>query len=158
MRTESPPNISLNTRARRRARITPDLKNVLEVEYQKNSNPKKVDKIRIAKELSMSTNSVHFWFQNRRAEESKKKKKLQDIDYNKQQQQNRHQYHHQQQQPIPFSKTQTQLPSIATMLGYNSNLYLPNEISMVDFYFHHHHYGIGPCFMKWQSSSNIHYD
>lgn len=61
MRTKSPPNITLTTIARRRARITPGLKTILEIEYQKNRNPKKAEKIRIAKELSMSTNSVHFW-------------------------------------------------------------------------------------------------
>ncbi|CAO3652807.1 unnamed protein product [Cunninghamella echinulata] len=149
MRTQSPPNIQLNTIARRRARITPELKKKLEYEYQKNSNPKKQDKIRIAKDLSMTSNSVHFWFQNRRAEESRNKSQVKlnhptssndhDHDYDQsttsdhstlqqqqeqnQQQQQQHQHQHQQQ---TFSKKiQCQLPPITAILSNSdSNIFI----------------------------------
>ncbi|KAI9300285.1 hypothetical protein BJ944DRAFT_244342 [Cunninghamella echinulata] len=144
MRTQSPPNIQLNTIARRRARISPELKRKLEDEYQKNSNPKKRDKIRIAKDLCMSSNSVHFWFQNRRAEESRNKSQAKlnhpilssGHEYGhdqsttnehctlqqQQQEQNQHlhqqqQQRQQQQQQIITKKPQCQLPSITAMLS-----------------------------------------
>ncbi|SAL97535.1 hypothetical protein [Absidia glauca] len=75
LRTTPPPNIELRTTAQRRARIKPDMKAKLELEYKKNPKPDKKEKHRMALAFDMTDDNVHFWFQNRRARASRESKR-----------------------------------------------------------------------------------
>ncbi|KAI8391566.1 Homeodomain-like protein [Radiomyces spectabilis] len=68
------PMISLSTKAKRRRRTSQEETCILEDYFSRNPNPNQREKEEIAKKVNMEPKNVHFWFQNRRAKNSKRRK------------------------------------------------------------------------------------
>ncbi|KAF7723640.1 hypothetical protein EC973_001782 [Apophysomyces ossiformis] len=62
---------SMSTKARRRARTTPEQAQLLDVYFRRNPAPSKADLQEISQKVGIDSKSLQFWFQNRRAKEKK---------------------------------------------------------------------------------------
>ncbi|KAI8333098.1 hypothetical protein BC941DRAFT_435090 [Chlamydoabsidia padenii] len=168
LRTTPPPNIQLKTTAQRRARIKPDMKAKLELEYQKNHKPDKNEKHRMALAFDMTDDNVHFWFQNRRARASRESKSK-SMRGAKHQDTLSHQGTSesvtslvsptppQAQSPCLENNAKPLLPHIFTLwddapsTDTFDSMYSQSHTSFIPTYFYHSPFGIESSYLKWQS-------